>query len=641
MTSVPLVLSKRSAQPLLYKQFVDRARKHVEKCGLNWDIPLNKDGSPRKGCDWDLRDLIANKSENGIYLNGFSTDSELTEKARHLNWSDYHLEQGQTLNEYAQDFIKALIVHRLLKNRSLRTTRDWSTLVKKLITVLHAWPWCISSADISRCLELNLSSKFIKALKRLVKVINENGLSHHTPIAVDISYGQNQRSFLEKLDERCSSSRLPEHDALFELFRIVTQEDPKTHNQILLFGLTRILYLSGLRLIEGRWLPVDCLMWSDHTDVVTGLPAGDIGGVSRSLKLKYYGAKRGGNDQSVLVEDYQEVPALFQELIAETVTWVKEHTAQIRYSLARLRLENKDVNSKSFRQFKTSTGEIVGLEDMLFLTVAHKKTLPKKLLHTHRFNLISESTVYNFVGLGSKRNKSAFEIFKRPESPSSFPKVKPHALRHLLNTELFQKNVSDTIITKQFGRTSVAQSYEYDHRTLAEHLENITLPDAAYKLLGRNTDAEKVAKLIAGDLIPESQISRDFIRIRNSLGEDEAFRYLIANADGLHLTPYGLCINSFAMNPCVKHLKCFDGCSKYAPSGLQQHKTNLVKLHGRLKTLHDKAVAMPSNSAGRKNQVSHAQQLLNGVEKAIHSQPNIPIFPDGKDFSLPIKDLFA
>jgi hypothetical protein len=44
-------------------------------------------------------------------------------------------------------------------------------------------------------------------------------------------------------------------------------------------------------------------------------------------------------------------------------------------------------------------------------------------------------------------------------------KIESHMLRHLQNTELFRLGVADTIISKRFNRRSVAQSYEYDHRS--------------------------------------------------------------------------------------------------------------------------------------------------------------------------------
>ena len=44
-----------------------------------------------------------------------------------------------------------------------------------------------------------------------------------------------------------------------------------------------------------------------------------------------------------------------------------------------------------------------------------------------------------------------FSVYGRsPES--KLMSIKPHSLRHLMNTEMFRKNVPDTIITHQFGR---------------------------------------------------------------------------------------------------------------------------------------------------------------------------------------------
>src|ERR1700676_1964554 len=54
--------------------------------------------------------------------------------------------------------------------------------------------------------------------------------------------------------------------------------------------------------------------------------------------------------------------------------------------------------------------------------------------------------------------------------------LEAHSLRHLQNTELFRLGVADTIISKRFNRRSVVQSYAYDHRSLAEDLEQIELP---------------------------------------------------------------------------------------------------------------------------------------------------------------------
>jgi len=72
--------------------------------------------------------------------------------------------------------------------------------------------------------------------------------------------------------------------------------------------------------------------------------------------------------------------------------------------------------------------------------------------------------------------------------------IESHALRHLQNTELFRLGVADTIISKRFNRRSVAQSYQYDHRSLAEDLDQIELPQEIEIQLGEK--ATTVAKMI-------------------------------------------------------------------------------------------------------------------------------------------------
>ncbi|WP_262083112.1 MULTISPECIES: hypothetical protein [Stenotrophomonas] len=69
-----------------------------------------------------------------------------------------------------------------------------------------------------------------------------------------------------------------------------------------------------------------------------------------------------------------------------------------------------------------------------------------------------------------------------------------HTLRHLQKTELFRLGVAGTIISKRFNRRSVAQSYEYDHRSLAEELDQLEPPADVEMALGEK--ASTVAKII-------------------------------------------------------------------------------------------------------------------------------------------------
>lgn len=149
------------------------------------------------------------------------------------------------------------------------------------------------------------------------------------------------------------------------------------------------------------------------------------------------------------------------------------------------------------KPLKLHNGELQPWE-LLFLA-------PKRALAEERDNGIIDITRYCAVGipeasmLGSvlgeeKANReSLFERYGATEEDRKLT-LRSHSLRHLQNTELFRLGVADTIITKRFNRRSVAQSYEYDHRSLAEELDSIELPAGVEASLG--SKASTVARLI-------------------------------------------------------------------------------------------------------------------------------------------------
>ncbi|WP_341649818.1 hypothetical protein [Thauera humireducens] len=150
-----------------------------------------------------------------------------------------------------------------------------------------------------------------------------------------------------------------------------------------------------------------------------------------------------------------------------------------------------------------------------------------------------------------------------------------------------------------------------------------------------------MAKMVLSGFAGLSHVSESFKRIQQEYGDDAAFTYLAATSDGFHVTPYGFCTTSFAVNPCVRHLKCFHRCKRYVPSGLPEHRITLEQLRGKLSAMREKAAAKPANSIGRKNQIAHADELIAGVDAALSAQPGAVVFPNGTDYSDPEKGLFA
>jgi len=78
----------------------------------------------------------------------------------------------------------------------------------------------------------------------------------------------------------------------------------------------------------------------------------------------------------------------------------------------------------------------------------------------------------------SKRKDSLFARYGKTTEDQQLS-LNTHSTRHLQTTELFRLGVADTAITKRFGRNTTAQSYTYDHSSLAENLASIDLPEAA------------------------------------------------------------------------------------------------------------------------------------------------------------------
>lgn len=208
--------------------------------------------------------------------------------------------------------------------------------------------------------------------------------------------------------------------------------------------------------------------------------------------------------------------------------------------------------------------------------------------------------------------------------------LRSHSLRHLQNTELFRLGVADTIISKRYNRRSVAQSYEYDHRKLAEELEQISLPPEVEIKLGEK--AVTVARMIKAGKANGPMVQA-FKKIQREEGEDAAFEFLKAEADGFHSTPYGHCLNSFTVDPCPKHLECFAGCRHLSATNLPENRRHLVQLEKRLKQALDSVEARPASTIGRSNQIFHAKERLIGVRKLLETPTGKSVFPDGPDLS--------
>lgn len=244
--------------------------------------------------------------------------------------------------------------------------------------------------------------------------------------------------------------------------------------------------------------------------------------------------------------------------------------------------------------------------------------------------IFDPSIITNSLTGSKKTTPTLFQIYGKTEEDRQLY-LNPHSLRHLQNGELFRLGVADTIITKRFNRKSIAMSYEYDHRSLSEKLDHIDLPDELEARLGDKTST--VAKLIKSNHASGS-IVETFKKIQKEQGDNEAFDFLKVEADGLHSTPYGHCVNSFTVDPCPKNLECFAGCSHLSATNLPEQRKNLELLLVKFENAATIAKEKPSNSIGRNNQIEHANQRIKGIKKLLNTPTGEKVFPNGQDISI-------
>jgi hypothetical protein len=280
----------------------------------------------------------------------------------------------------------------------------------------------------------------------------------------------------------------------------------------------------------------------------------------------------------------------------------------------------------------TSAGGLVQPEDFLFLYPARARAeeLHGAVVDVERYFGVARTRTQDVVlQLGGR-------LFQRYSSPDDgpFEGLDPHSLRHLQNTELFRQGLSDAIVTKRFNRSSPAQSHVYDHRSLSEHLQAMDLPIAASEM---GPKAQQAYALIAKGKI-NGPIVAEFLRIQGADGDDQAFAYLNAEVGALHFTPYGFCVNSFAVNPCPKHLECFNGCGHLVRSDHPSEIQNLTKLRDRLKSFVERIEAAPQKGPHFEIHLHHAKERYDGVLAALDAQPGARVFPDGHDRHLAASD---
>ncbi|MBD9525033.1 hypothetical protein IB262_34835 [Ensifer sp. ENS02] len=767
-----------------YAEYIATAKRLAEERGLSWKLAFDDEGKVTKETRWNLTELRGGLSKPVSWLGQVGVDTAPFEK---LNEIKAEMGQGLLLPKPMSpawlDLFQAVLIHQLL----LGQTKPGSAVqvaagIRRLAPAAeNTPPWAVTPDQIQQAYNAVLRSSEsgkqaldfvtmvrnvidrqkladIPALARFCQPYSSKEALTAQQRADAVRNRQNahggRKSLRRSLAERKSASKLPDEKAFWELVRIVFTETPLSFSDAIRFAAFKVQIILGFRIGEAALLPLDWKRWREYLDA-DGRPAGEHGGFSRSLIIRYFAEKQDEDDLAeglALYENIQHVPPMFEEIVVETLDHIATITAPLRERLKRqaetgrifpeyaedalvpawemyVRMTGNAVFSDAevppelIRQYRESydpqyldtirdlqlDGRPAGLSQ--FWTNPAQRTIPIRtsagviesgrinwrsafvrigdveehirenrgtklsatkpttttdgtLFYPHdllflmpirnviegRNNGLLDTTMYSAIGIldkgplnGSLSGKASwatlFQRYGQTDEDRALT-LTSHSLRHLQNTELFRLGVADTMITKKFGRRSVQQSYEYDHRSLHEDIEHIDVPPEAEDSLGDK--ALQVYKMIAANKV-RGPIVDEFRRVQREYGDDAAFDYLNAEADGLHVTPYGLCVNSFTSDPCPKHLECFNGCLHLARTDIVEEHNHLEKMRDRFAKIIVQLEAVPEGRryAGWANQLTHARIRYDNIGKALATEPGEHPFPDGKDLSVTPEQKFG
>ncbi len=749
-----------------YRAFISNARQIATRRGIYWDLTPDFHGRISISEAWELNAFSGIPSPPRVLLSDLGTDGpSLAPLNKRQSSHALELTKKVALSESWQDLIKAAVLDQIYVQGN-QPRHALSQICRPLRVIAtcagNAEPWELTSDHIALAREVSADVQPSGALARLIDSVTRHVIDRHhlaarcplQPVSERRVSAVRKRSEPHKdLSQRKDAEKLPDARAFWELVRIVFTVHPKSFLDEIRFAQVKVLMLCGLRIGEVCLIPMDWQRKRQYVDAA-GRPAGDSGGISESLLLRYFSEKRSleDNEGTLLYAEAQHIPALFEGPLQDALDRIARLTAPLRERLKAQYLTGRILPEfephhlvpavelytyltgnpfiyvdplegeltakykKSFdlevlheireRQYelgrqgaalrnevriyfakirrgrelalpiRSKTGSLLRgafvngfcrideLESLIRAvmptklsdTTGYRSTLgsiqshellflsPKRSLGEERNGGVCDITRYCFIGrvtpadlminLGASpgQGKTVFLRYSETEEYRRLS-VDTHAFRHLQNTELFRLGIADTIITKRFGRKSVAQSYEYDHRSLAEELDATDIPQIAKTTLGPK--AQQAFRMIATGKV-KGPLVEEFLSIQREQGDDSAFAFLAAEADGFHSTPYGFCVNSFTVDPCPKHLECYNGCRHLSTTELPSHRINLERLHVQLKTAVATIEARPSDSIGRLNQLNHAKIRLINLQKALNSIPGTKPFEDGADLSQPI-----
>ena len=335
-----------------FSAYIDLGKKIAKDRGIKWDITLKPDGTALQEDAWNLTQLVSDTPPPTHWMRDFGSEPKVLAELNLLrSAANRPLLSKTSLPPEWQDLIKAAILDQLFlrRNSTGHVISGVARPLRVLATCLDGRPpWTVIVDDITQAYKvaksIQPSGQLADTILGVIKVIfDANHISEASPLYPYLEFSRlnnrNKRAkhtkssdeLRKELDDRKSAEKLPERKAFWELIRIVFTEKPQTFVDFLRFAQVKVMLLCGLRIGEVCLLPADWKRTRDYYDA-NGQPAGKSGGYSQALMLRHFAEKQqsSNSDSIVLYETTQYIPAIFEQILAETLDQVAKVTQPLR-----------------------------------------------------------------------------------------------------------------------------------------------------------------------------------------------------------------------------------------------------------------------------------------------------------------------
>jgi hypothetical protein len=191
---------------------------------------------------------------------------------------------------------------------------------------------------------------------------------------------------------------------------------------------------------------------------------------------------------------------------------------------------------------------------------------------------------------------SVFERFNIREEDGSYCQITSHQFRHWLNDLADKGGMPVDSISRWLGRDSRQQTDTYRHAT----------PDERLRWVKQGIQDGQLQGAVAGAYFALPLAERD--------------SFLEGQVQAVHVTPMGICVHDFAVEPCPYHLNCLRGCPDYLRTrGDDRERRHLLRLKADTEEAlaHVQRLAIEEGSVTVQAWVDHHEQTLRGIEAAL------------------------